>query len=685
VRDASIVACAVQALLGFYLGGLLRRGATTGSRRTLARVLLAVGAYASLLAITLAFPVGPTGSLLNAGALAAASLGVFDLLAFALWYARGADVAETPRLPRAARLGSGVAVAAAFAGQIAVVRLEARSVIPRIVLLALLLGTTIATLAAFALAWRRGVKGARSYLFATLWPFWPIALDLLMWRGLPFPRPAYYLLRDLCVLAFEGSLLTSYLDDGHEPMTLRDRIVAGVLVTVLSMATAVGHLLFPLLLEAPPGASFPEAHAGTIRLVGIAGVASSVVAIVVRRLYKDNILLPIERLTGGLARAASGERVALPVERRDELGGAARSFNVMVTALAEGRASIEEKVRALERQKAEIAALNEELRRQVAARSRQLADALRMAPGPADAIAPGVVLDGRYRVEGLLGAGGMGRVYAATRLHDGADLALKVIASASPDDAVRFMHEAELAATLAHDNLVSVTDVGMHLGTPYFLMERLHGGSLAEKTDRFGDAAFLLPILRQVARGLRELHARGVLHRDLKPANVLLTGDAACPVAKIGDFGIASGSLVGELAATIPASDLSGQRTAPGQVMGTLPYIAPELAGGPGVYGPPSDVFGFGVLAWEVLSGSLPFAVPPVLTAMAKGVVPPPRTDALRVPEEVCRLLLSCLSVLPEARPALADVVRALETAGEDGRDCDGRAAARGPRVPAAR
>ena len=383
-------------------------------------------------------------------------------------------------------------------------------------------------------------------------------------------------------------------------------------------------------------------------------------------LFRTSVLGPVERLSAGLARAETGERVELPAERLDELGAVARSFNRMVSALALGREALAEKLRELEAHQAEIAALNDELRRQIAARSRQLADALRWAAAPTSAIAEGLVLDGRYLVEAQLGAGGMGKVYAAKRLDDGRALALKVITGGAPDDAGRFMQEAELAATLSHENLVSVLDVGMHAGAPYFVMERLEGGSLADASRRFGDAAFLLPVLLQAsARGLAELHARGVLHRDLKPANVLLTGDPERPVAKIADFGIASASLVSQLGATMHAGVHGGglEQTAPGAVMGTLPYIAPELADGPLAYGPGADVYAFGVLAWEVLSGSLPCRVPAVILAMSGGVIPSPSSDALSAPDAIRDLVARCVAPRPAARPTVTDLLRALGAA----------------------
>jgi len=660
VAEASFVACVVQTLLALYLGVKLRRGATTGSRRTLSRIVLEIAGYSGSLAIYFFAQAPLVAYLLPPLALVFSCFAQQDLLAFALFYLRGAHASDTPRLPSYAGVALRALAALSLVACIVLLRLDRPSLWPEHALTVQVLATNVAAVVVLALATRRGVKGARGYLVAALLPLAPIVGSILGDAGV-LPQQVFRLVRDLCILGYEVSLLTSYLDDGTEPMSLRDRIVAGVLMAVLSVVTAVAHLLLPNDRAVVAGVPFLLAHAAAIRLVGIAGSAALAVALFVPRLYRSSVLRPIERLTAGLARAERGERVELPIEREDELGGVSRSFNTMVSALASGRETLAEKVTELQRQKDEIAGLNEELRRQIAARSRQLADALRRAGGPGEAIGPGLVLDDRYLVEEPLGEGGMGKVFGAKRLHDGRSLALKVISSASADDAVRFMREAELAATLAHENLVSVIDVGMHNGTPYFLMERLHGGSLADASDRFGEPGFVLPILGQVARGLRELHARGVLHRDLKPANVLLTGDAARPVAKIGDFGIASASIVSELGATMPADAAALSKTAPGSVMGTLPYMAPELAAGPKEYGPPSDVFAFGVLAWEVLAGSLPFRVPAVLTAMSGGVIGTPSTEALRVPGDVADLLHRCLSTAPDARPPLTEILRVLD------------------------
>lgn len=221
----------------------------------------------------------------------------------------------------------------------------------------------------------------------------------------------------------------------------------------------------------------------------------------------------------------------------------------------------------LERQNHEVERLNEELYRQMAARSEQLAQALtRLAAGalaePIE-LTEGALVDERYRVIRSVGAGGMGRVYEVERLIDGMRLALKVLAR--PDgmtELARFSREAQIAGQLRHPNVVALVDVDVApTGFLYLVMELVPGLSLKEHDARFGDVPWALEVLRQVAEGICAIHDCGVVHRDLKPANVLIVADddASKVCAKITDFGVSS---VGGLERAEVAPE-SGQSSAP--------------------------------------------------------------------------------------------------------------------------
>jgi tRNA A-37 threonylcarbamoyl transferase component Bud32 len=333
----------------------------------------------------------------------------------------------------------------------------------------------------------------------------------------------------------------------------------------------------------------------------------------------------------------------------------------------------ETRVKELEAQRREVDALNEELRRQVAERSRELTEALARSEGsvaPA-ALEVGDVFDGRYRVTRALGRGGMGAVYEVERSRDAKRLALKVVTGAmSAKHAARFAREAEIGARLQHENLVSIVDVGIAAGaTPFLVMELVQGGSLEEKRARFGDAAWARPIVRQIAAGLAELHANRIVHRDLKPGNVLLVedGGSSPSVAKISDFGISrfgalddSADVDAQGATASPGAQHASPRdlTETGAIMGTPVYMPPEAWFGPAKH-PSADVFSFGMLAYEALTGRSPFAVPPVLLVRSRQPIPTP-APLDGIDAKVASLVLACLRVEPNERPRAKEMAEAL-------------------------
>jgi hypothetical protein len=328
----------------------------------------------------------------------------------------------------------------------------------------------------------------------------------------------------------------------------------------------------------------------------------------------------------------------------------------------------------IEEQRArEVGILDREVRRQVAERSRELTETLARSEGsvaPA-ALEVGDVFDGRYRVTRALGRGGMGAVYEVERTRDGRKLALKVVTAAlQAKQAARFAREAEIGARLQHENLVPIVDVGIAAGaTPFLVMELMQGGSMEEQRARFGDTGWALPVLAQIASGLTELHAHRIVHRDLKPANVLLVdGSGGEPsLARISDFGLSRfGALddsadahVEDAAPGTAARDRSpDDLTETGALMGTPVYMPPEAWFGPARHAS-ADVFSFGVLAYEALTGRSPFPVPPVLLVRARQLIPAP-APLDEVDDPLASLVLACLRVEPSERPRAKDLAIAI-------------------------
>jgi CheY-like chemotaxis protein len=306
-------------------------------------------------------------------------------------------------------------------------------------------------------------------------------------------------------------------------------------------------------------------------------------------------------------------------------------------------------------------ALQQEIAHQVAERSRALGETFaRAATGPTT-LAPHANFGSRYEIVRPLGEGGMGAVFEVARRTDGARLALKVMTgTVSREAAARFAREAEIGARLRDPNLVSIVDVGVtDAGAPFLVMELVTGGSLEGQRARFGDAAWGLPVLRSIARGLAALHAAGVVHRDLKPANVLLDARGA---AKVSDFGIARFSEHAlPIDPTAPTAQGRGALTGTGMWLGTLLYMAPESGLGAREVTPASDVFAFGLLACELLSGALPFASPPALLALTQQRLPTPAPlEVAGLDPAVSELFVACLAEDPAARPSLATVIAAL-------------------------
>lgn len=208
-----------------------------------------------------------------------------------------------------------------------------------------------------------------------------------------------------------------------------------------------------------------------------------------------------------------------------------------------------ERVSLLQAKHREVELLNVELRRQIAARSRDLAEKLagmdddELAPPPA--LGVGTVVESRYRVIKELGSGGMGTVYEVERITDGRHFALKALAGGGDSQArARFAREAQIVANVNHPNVVSIVDVDVAKSGFIFLVMELvaSGTTLHDVRRRHHDVPWTLGVLAQVAEGIDAIHAAGIIHRDLKPGNILLSrgADGRRPLVKITDFGISS-------------------------------------------------------------------------------------------------------------------------------------------------
>lgn len=271
-----------------------------------------------------------------------------------------------------------------------------------------------------------------------------------------------------------------------------------------------------------------------------------------------------------------------------------------------------------------------------------------------DAPKPPVRTVGGYEIESELGRGGMGVVYLARQTELNRSVALKMLTGHyGPHELRRFLEEAETAAGLSHSNIAQIYEVGEHEGAPYFSMEYVENGSLADRLRKDPpspeDAARLLI---DVARALHYAHQNGVVHRDMKPANVLLDQDG---VPKIADFGIAK------------RLEDSSNLTLSGAVIGTPTYMAPEQAKGTSRHvGPPADVYSLGAILYEMLTGRPPFLPDESETAITVRVLTEepvsPAWHRPEIPRELETICLKCLEKEPHKRyssaAALAEDLR---------------------------
>ncbi|MCV7281501.1 serine/threonine protein kinase [Mycolicibacterium flavescens] len=268
---------------------------------------------------------------------------------------------------------------------------------------------------------------------------------------------------------------------------------------------------------------------------------------------------------------------------------------------------------------------------------------------PVDAYADplaGIVLDGRYRVDTMIATGGMSAVYRGLDLRLDRPVAVKIMDSRYAGDTqflTRFQREARAVARLAHPGVVAVFDQGIDGQHPFLVMELVEGGTLRELLRERGPmpphaaAAVLGPVLG----GLSAAHRAGLVHRDIKPENVLISdaGDV-----KIADFGLVRAVADAKITST-------------SVILGTAAYLSPEQVS-TGDAGPGSDVYGVGIMTYELLTGRTPFTGDTALTVAYQRMdndVPPPSSVITGVPPQFDELVLRATDRDPARRYADAE------------------------------
>lgn len=257
---------------------------------------------------------------------------------------------------------------------------------------------------------------------------------------------------------------------------------------------------------------------------------------------------------------------------------------------------------------------------------------------------PGDIINERYRLNELIGRGGMGVVYRGHDILLQREIALKLMANTSMGDDVRqrMLREAQLAAQLTHPNIVAVHDAGQVSGTPYIVMELVEGHTLRQ--FRGESLNQVIVIAEQICLALSHAHQHGVVHRDLKPENIIIGSNG---IVKLMDFGLAH----------LHTSNL----TATGVMLGTVNYMAPEQIRGDKL-DPRTDLYALGVMLYEMLTGSVPFEADTALAVITQHLYAPPVPACARnaqIPAVLDGLISQLLSKEPAERPNSAEEVRA--------------------------
>ncbi|MFM1904971.1 MAG: hypothetical protein RLZZ440_2871 [Planctomycetota bacterium] len=261
---------------------------------------------------------------------------------------------------------------------------------------------------------------------------------------------------------------------------------------------------------------------------------------------------------------------------------------------------------------------------------------------------------GGYRVLGLIGSGAMGRVYLAHDEQLDRNVAIKVMNRRRARDSrarQRFLREGRTAAAIDHPHVLMVHAVGEQDGLPFIVMQLLEGRNLGEKRAEAGTLplGMVLRIGREIAEGLAAAHARGLIHRDIKPDNIFL--DGPLETVRIIDFGLAGSG--------VRQAESSARLTVDGGLVGTPAYMPPERLEDESLDAQ-SDLFGLGVMLYELLTGRLPFegeTMVAMLASIARGQPRPLSEAAPEIPPPVCEVVMRLIAHRREDRPESATIV----------------------------
>ncbi|MBA3820973.1 MAG: serine/threonine protein kinase, partial [Deltaproteobacteria bacterium] len=269
---------------------------------------------------------------------------------------------------------------------------------------------------------------------------------------------------------------------------------------------------------------------------------------------------------------------------------------------------------------------------------------------------PGTVLLGKYRIDEIIGVGGMGRVVRASHLYLQQSVAIKILLPAMAESAstvARFLREAQATVNLKSEHIARVIDVGtVPDGTPFMIMEYLDGNDLNQILRHHGPQTpvIVCDLMLQACEGLGEAHAMGIVHRDIKPSNFFITKRAdGSMLLKILDFGISK----------TPAgiTELTGTQT----VLGTPTYMAPEQMKTSKEADPRSDIWSMGVVMYQLLSGRPPFSGDSYAELVLKVNGEPPQPMHVPVPAGLDDVILRCLHKDPQGRPqTVGELARSL-------------------------
>lgn len=262
---------------------------------------------------------------------------------------------------------------------------------------------------------------------------------------------------------------------------------------------------------------------------------------------------------------------------------------------------------------------------------------------------------GHYRIEKSIGKGGMGEVYLATDTRLNRRVAIKKlpdIYASDPNFVKRFLNEAQAAATLNHPNAATIYSVEHYDGRPFIAMEYVEGKTLDSMTpDEAIDLADFFEWFVPIADAIRHAHEKGVVHRDIKPGNIMISADGTPKILDFGLAQVATGTLTRD--STI---------TKPGQIIGTPAYMSPEQAEGKDVDAR-SDIFSFGVVMYEALTGVKPFtgdSFAEVVSKVLKHDPPPVRRLRREIPADLSRLVTGCMKKDQQERIRDMSEVRAV-------------------------